>query len=262
MSSVQRDLADAFDDAGRPSGSVDPSVIIHGPTEVPRRPPGPAQIPATVKVLDPVEHLAACERKLANNMRSLESSTRRLASECDDRLKFIQKMRLALAEEERAVLQRRRCCDDLLGLGMKQDATLSSMRQHYARRLQQDDYESLADRERAIDERVAAVLRRVEEVQDLFVALDEKERATVEQSADLNRLDDDLDRQQRDAQHDAKELKVLEYDIEDRRRAVERRQDAIALWESRLDRREAELVRYEGAAAQAARGRVETIDLD
>jgi DNA repair exonuclease SbcCD ATPase subunit len=220
-----RDLLSDFDSAAR-----GPSVGRDRPVPKPS--------------IDPLAALRAAELSLGTNLRSLDSVSRRLAVECDDRLVFINNLRNALAEEERSVLQRRRYCDDLIGTAMKQKQGVDSLTNHFQRKAR-DEPESLTDREKAVDERISAVLRRVDEVADLFRALDEKERATIQRGAELMKQDEELDRQQRQAQEEAKSLKVLEYDVEDRRRALERRQDAIALWEARLDRREADIIKLE-----------------
>ena len=209
--------------------------------------------------------LQPSEQALNWNVRSLDSVARRMVDECDDRLSWIHKMKACIAEEERAALQQRRCCDDLLRLTTKHREGIDNLTAHYNRQLA-EPAETLSDKENAVNDRMQAILLRAKEVGELFKVLDAKEREATTRGLDLTRREDAIDAEMREAQREAKDLKALEYDLEDRVRAVERRQEAISLWDQRLDRREQDIVKLERAHAVVPRphrhAAAEAIDLD
>lgn len=259
-----RDLLGSFEKvAGRGGASASRSADREPPPPPPRhyaasRPLAPHPL-CNVKV-----DFNAKERAMISNARALDSVARRLVSETDDRLAWLQRLKAFIAEEEQCMYQRRRSCIELQMLSERHRSSVDQLADRFARH-SEEGFDSLDEREAAMEQRAADLQLRIEEVAQMFQMLDTKERDMARRSKDLVGQDMRLDEMQRNVSTETRELSNLEFEIEDRRRALERREEAILLWETRLDRREAELNRAAAAHRDAAARhavQLEAIDID
>jgi flagellar biosynthesis/type III secretory pathway chaperone len=199
------------------------------------------------------------ERQLTANARSLDSTVRRLLDECDDRLSWLQRLKAAIADEEHSVTHQRRACIEVQQITERHRTGVEQLIQRFDRH-SRDSFDTFDAQEAALDARAEAVQARVNEIADFLKMLDTRERDATRLGVELSKKDDELDELQRELTRETRELKDMEFDFEDRQRAAERREEAIMLWESRLDRRDAEW--HRNVQSRGPVVEVQAIDLD
>ena len=166
----------------------------------------------------------------------LRSSILRRVNEGEERLAWIRSMREFLAAEERALEESRKASEQFVTLSFRREEAgrqVTACRATPAR-----PPRCLADDLDAVQQHMAKVSQRIEQLKESLAATETREDAVGGHIRAIEAREAAASTAEKDFESRRRRLKALEYEIDDRKKAAGRNESTIASWGESLAARE------------------------